>query len=53
MTKTSDICLPTLLSVRIFGRPEDREWTEPIGKNNDPVPTTILVVNLEQDRLSA
>ena len=52
MTQTNDICLPTPLSIQVFGRPEDWEWIEPT-ENNEPESTTVAAVNLEEDRLSA
>lgn len=53
MTQANEICLPTPLSIQVFGRPEDWEWIEPTAKNNEPEPTTVSAVNPEEDRLSA
>jgi hypothetical protein len=53
MTQANDICLPTPLSIQVFGRPEEWEWIEPTDENNEPEPTTAPALKLEEDRLSA
>lgn len=53
MTQSNDICLPTALSVQVFGRPEDWEWIEPSDQHSEPEALAGFTAKLEEEPLSA
>ena len=53
MTQANDICLPTPLSIEVFGRPEDWEWIEPSEQGKEAKPPSGFSAKLEETRLSA
>ena len=53
MTQANDICLPTPLSIQVFGRPEEWEWVEPSDANTETQQTAAVASQPQAERLSA